>query len=515
MTGTEILAALERGELSSVEVVKSLHERADAVEPKVNGFAHQFRQQALAEAERCDEERARGQVRGPLHGLPISVKENIDTQGLASTLGVEGRLVKVADKDAVTVQLAKASGAIVLGKTNVPQALLSPMQCENPVFGATHNPWALTHGPGGSSSGEGAVIASGSSVLGFGTDLGGSIRFPASYCGIVGFKPTSNRWSNQGATSALAGQELVKAQMGPMARSVDDIILLMKALDSPKHWPLDPRVPPLPLGDPDAIDVSKLRIGYFDNDGFITPAASVLRAHTKALDILSDLGAELVHMPPVHQREVVQLYVGGVSSDGMKTLRGLLQDEKIVDANKVMWRAGHLPLRLRHAVGKMLPMLGQARMADLVSSIGEKDVATFWSLVAKRSQFQRAAFDAWEKAGVDVVVCPGGVTPAVPDGMGHDFSMVFSYFGRYNLFGMPAGVVPMTTVQPHETTRQTLQDRIDKRAAAVEAQSLGLPVSVQVVGLPWNDAPVLATMKTLQRAARSRQFYPLTPVQPA
>jgi fatty acid amide hydrolase len=513
MTASEMRDRLERGELCSVEIVKALHDRADEVESHVNGFAHQFRDEALRQALRADEERSRGEARGPLHGLPLTVKENIDTQGTASTMGLRARVGRPAERDAVIVRLAREAGVIVLGKSNVPQALL-PMHCTNAIFGSTRNPWSSTHVTGGSSGGEGALLASGESVLGLGTDLGGSIRFPASFCGVAGLKPTTCRWSNVGLNSPIAGQEFVRAQVGPMARTSRDVALLLRGLDSPQHSRHDLRVPPLALRDPDQIDLSKLRIGFYEDDGFISPAPACRRAVREALVALERAGAELVPMPPPNQREVVRLYIGATSGDGMRSYRRALAGEPVVDSLKMMWRLGRLPPSVRRLGARILSRLGEERLAAVVDASGEKSVARLWELVAQRNALRVAETQMWQAAGIQGLVCPASASPAVPIGMDHDFSIIFSYFGRYNLLGLPAAVAPVTRVRPDETDGPAGGDRIDRRAAAVAERSQGLPVAVQVVGPAWREDIVLAVMFAIEDHARAGELFPHTPVEP-
>jgi fatty acid amide hydrolase len=513
LTASEMRERLERGELCSVEIVEALHERADQVEDHVNGFAQQFREQALCEARHADEERSRGEARGPLHGLPLTVKENIDTRGTATTLGLRARLGRRAERDAVIVRLAREAGAVVIGKSNVPQALL-PMNCTNAVFGTTRNPWSPRHVTGGSSGGEGALLASGESALGLGTDLGGSIRFPASFCGVVGLKPTTWRWSNIGSSSPIAGQEFVVPQIGPMARSSRDVAMLLRGLDSPQHSRHDPKVPPLPIGDPDLVDLSKLRIGFYEDDGFIAPARSCRRAVREALAALEKTGAQLIPMPPSNQSEVVQLYIGATSSDGMRSYNRALDGEPVVESLKTIWRLGRLPLGIRRLGAKILRRIGEQRLAAVIEASGEKSVAQLWELVARRNALQVAENQVWQQAGIHALVCPASASPAVPIGMDKDFSIIFSYFGRYNLLGLPAAVVPVTRVRRDETDGPATGDRIDRRAAAVAAQSQGLPVAVQVVGRAWREDIVLAVMAAVEDCARTGELFPLTPLDP-
>src|SRR5262249_39232971 len=163
-------------------------ERIAEIDGRIRAFTAVFREEALASARRADEERAQGKVRGALHGMPVSVKESLDMAGCASTLGCHARRAQVADRDGGVLRRLRKSGAVVLGRTNVSQ-LLMYHESRNPLYGQTANPWSLSHTPGGSSGGEAAALAAGMSPLGVGTDIGGSIRVPAHFCGIAGLKP--------------------------------------------------------------------------------------------------------------------------------------------------------------------------------------------------------------------------------------------------------------------------------------------------------------------------------------
>ncbi|MAQ16181.1 MAG: amidase [Sandaracinus sp.] len=514
LSATTLKKMLDDGEVSSVEIVQALHARADEVEPRVGAFSHQLRRESLAAAEASDAERAKGDATGMLHGLPMTVKENIDTEGLASTLGMRSRENLPAPQDAVTVRVAKAEGALVLGKTNVPQSLLAPMETTNAIFGTTHNPWRHGHGPGGSSGGEGAAIASGTSLFGIGTDIGGSIRTPAAFCGIVGIKPTRNRWSNVGSNGVLAGQELVQSQVGPMARTTDDLILLMEALRSPAQAALDPAVPPLPLGDVRDIDATKLTVGFFEDDGWLTPAASVRRGVREAVRLLEDAGARVVRFEPQHVEEILFLYFRGLTADGTETLFEALDGESFIQPLRTLARMARMPKQARTGLAKALRLMGENRVPQLLEAMGEKRVKDFWSMAARRTALRREELGEWDRKGIDVLLCPSYATPAAPQGMSHDFTIGFVDLARFNLLDMPAGVVPITRVRPDEIHRSGIRDRVDKRAAQIEAESTGLPVGVQVVGRPWREDQVLATMRFLEERAREGEAFPVTPLDP-
>ncbi|MEM9070038.1 MAG: amidase family protein [Myxococcota bacterium] len=514
LTAVELKARLESGDATSVDIVEALHKRADEVEPRVGAFAHQFRKKALVDAEAADAARREGKPCGPLHGLPITIKENVNTEGVPSTLGLRARQGLPAPSDAVVVRLLREAGAIVIGKTNVPQTLLSPMESVNTLFGTTHNPWRHGHGPGGSSGGEGAAIAAGMSPFGVGTDIGGSIRIPASFCGVCGIKPTGHRWSNLGSQTLLRGQKFVQAQIGPLARSVDDLILLMRALDTPLHAAFDPDVPPLPLGEPGTVDPTKLTVGYYEDDGFFTPAASVRRGVREAAELLEKAGCRVVRFTPPNVEELLYLYFQGITSDGTATLFEMLEGEPLVPPLKTLGRLAKMPSRARQGLARALGLMGEGRIQRLMDSLGEKRVKELWKHAARRDELRIEEIKHWERSGVDVVIAPAYATTAAPIGMAHDFTLGFLNVSRYSLLNFPAGVVPVTHARPDETRRTVLRDRLDKRAAQIEAESAGLPVGVQLIARPWNDALLLSIMRVLEMEARKREDFPKTPVDP-
>jgi fatty acid amide hydrolase len=511
LTATEALNLLERRELSSVELVRALLDRADRVDSELGAFVQRFDREALDRAERADSARARGEAHGALLGLPVSIKESIAVAGTDSTLGLRARVGHPEREDALVVAMLREAGAIPIGKTNVPQTLLS-FECTNFVFGTTKNPWDVARVPGGSSGGEGAALASGSSLLGIGTDIGGSIRIPAAFCGVAGLKPTEHRWSNLGSHTAIAGQEAIRSQIGPMARCTRDLMLLMRALPSSKQAEHDPFVPPVPFGDPDAVDVAKLRIGVYDDDGFVTPAASVRRAVREAAEALRAAGATLVDFQPRRPRESVLSFFAIVSSDGAATLASRLGSEPVIRPLRLMRRIAGLPPPARKGLVRALGVMGERRSSELMSMLGRKPVERLWQLTAERAELRREEARAWHREQIDALLCPATVTPAVQHGASRDFSLGASYTIRYNVLNLPAGVVPVTRVRQEETARRSVVDRLDKRAASVELGSQGLPVGVQVVARPYQEHVALAVMEAIEQGRKSAADFPHTPV---
>ena len=227
-SATAQAAALRRGQVSSVELLKAYLERVDRFNPALNALVVDDRKVALQRARAADRALAKGEVWGPLHGLPMTVKESFDLVGHPTTWGHLPRKAHVAKQDALAVQRLKAAGAVIFGKSNVPLNL-ADFQSYNAVYGTTNNPWDLKRGPGGSSGGSAAMVAAGLSALEYGSDIGGSIRNPAAYCGVYGHKSTWCIVPKRGHSLApKPGAEADLSVIGPLARSAGDLALALK-----------------------------------------------------------------------------------------------------------------------------------------------------------------------------------------------------------------------------------------------------------------------------------------------
>lgn len=511
MSALQARREMDAGHLSSAELVNALHARADRLQGRLNAFVSQQREAARATAAQRDVERARGAVRGPLHGLPLSIKDNLEVEGTAATLGMRARAGHRSTRDAVVVRLAREAGGVVLGKTNVPQSLIA-METVNALFGTTQNPWNTGRTPGGSSGGEAAAIASGMSMLGVGTDIGGSVRIPAAYCGIAALKPTLHRWSNTGSLGALPGQEFTRAQVGPLARCAADVAFFFRSLDPTLHARLDPETAPLPVNAPEALDLHGVRVGFYADDGFFTPARSVQRALVQARSALEAAGATLVPYAPPRSREHYKLLAAGLTADGMHTLSAALAGEPPVQPLGLNMRLGGLPRRVLRAMAQAAQLAGQVRLAETLDMMGQRQVHELWALNWTRTSLQREELAAWNQANLDALLCPATATPAPPHGSTADFTAAAVFTTRYNLLNLPAGVVPVTRARAEELERSVRVDRLDEKAAMIEAESMGLPVGVQLVGRPFREDMVLRLMMAVEDAARRGEDFPHTPV---
>lgn len=500
-TATALSELLARRAISSEELVRAHVDRIITLDGRVSSFVELLRGLALEEAKKIDEARARGEALGPLAGLPVSVKENLDMTGRAATLGILARKHKLAKSDAGIVRALRRAGAIIIGRTNVPQLLLSH-ETRNPVFGVTNNPHSAKHAPGGSSGGEAAAIASGFSTMGVGTDIGGSIRVPAHFCGITGLKPTLDRWSNRGSNGALVGQEVVRSQTGPMARNVSDLTMFFRAIDPLAMAADDPLVPPVPVRDLAGIDVRKLRVGFFVDDGLIRPSLAVQHAIHQSVSALEGAGVEVVPFVPPAIRDAIGCYLAALGSDGGKTAFSQLEGTTIESTLEPLKRAAALSPTVRAGLSRALLALGQERVAWVLSFGGEKAVDELWRITKRARDYRLQLVEAMQKLGIGAILCPAHATAALPHGMGGQFLLAGSYSMLFNLVQFPAGVVPVGTVLESEARRDPsgTSDRFETIAREVDAQSAGLPVGVQIAAPPFHDEEVLALMSTLERA---------------
>jgi amidase len=262
-TGTELVARMRAREVSAAEVMRAHLARIDAVNPELNAIVTLDRDAALAGADAADRRLAEGEPLGPLHGLPIAIKDLEDTAGMRTTYGSPIFRDHVPEADTLLVTRLRSAGAIVIGKTNTPE-FGAGSQTFNPVFGATRNPFDPARTPGGSSGGAAAAVASGMLPLADGSDLGASVRNPAAFCGLVGLRPSPGRIPAVPAASPWSPLSVY----GPIARTVEDAALLLRALCGP-----DPRAPlslddsPEAFADVSAADLSAVRIAWSDDLG--------------------------------------------------------------------------------------------------------------------------------------------------------------------------------------------------------------------------------------------------------
>lgn len=291
VSATTLARRIREHEVSSEEVVDAYLRRIEAVNPRLNALVAPSAERALAEARAADAALARGELAGPLHGVPFTVKDWIDAVGLPCTGGELRYKDRMPHRDATVVARMRDAGAILLGKTNV--------TVENEVYGRTNNPYNLAYSPRGSSSGEAALIAAGGSPLGLGSDSGGSIRRPAHACGIAGLKPTTGHFP---FISALNDP---RTTIGPLARYVEDLALALPILSGP-DW-RDAGVIPMPLEDWRAVDLAALRVAFYTHHGDAEPTPETAETCRRAAGAQTGVCARVEETVPPRVEEAYGL----------------------------------------------------------------------------------------------------------------------------------------------------------------------------------------------------------------
>ena len=442
-------ALIRKRELSSVELIEAHLSHISAVNPSINAVVELLGERALHQARIADEALAQGRSSGPLHGVPFSVKDSIEVEGTRCTAGTVGRAAApLSTADATLVARLRQAGAIPVAKTNLPD-LLFAFESDNLLFGRTNNPYDLTRTPGGSSGGEAALIAARGSPMGLGSDCAGSVRLPAAFCGIAGLKPTSGRLPRTGHFPPSGGWIEALWQIGPMARQIEDLVLMMGLLTGPDGVDPAAGVPFSPL---DERKLRGLRIAFHTDNGCCAAGpevAAVVRSAAGALAI-DVTGAEETR--PSCVSEAYDLEMKLLGADGGDSLRAYLA------------------------------AIGSSRVHPLLTGWLEKleayrtDLPGFQSYWAEWDRY-RAEIAAFLLRH-DAIICPAYPQPALPHGASIEDANFrgFSYTMAYNLAGLPAVVV------------------------RCGESSAGLPVAVQIVAKPWREDVALAIAARLELA---------------
>ena len=448
---TELVRLVASGALSAVDVVTAHLERIDALDPSLNAFVDLRRDAALAEARAQDALAATGAPRGPLGGLPVTVKSAIEVTGLRCETGSPSRAGVIAERDAAVVARMRAAGAIVLGTTNVADMLMG-YESENPLHGRTNNPWDLSRTPGGSSGGESAAIASGCSAGGIGSDGGGSIRVPAHFAGICGLKPTPGRIPGTGHQPPCLGPFSLIGVVGPMARTVRDVYLLFAAIAG---WDAaDPRAAPVPIAPLEPEPRRPLRIGFFEDDGRTPVTAETRAAVRAAARAAADAGYTVEAFMPAGLERARELWDVFFCEIALLILKEPLKGAELeLTILKEFLRRGARP---------PLSSLG------FTEAWIDRDVVR--ADLLRQMETHR------------VLICPVASVPAFRhgerrwtiDGREVHYLDAMSYTQWFNVLGNPAAVVP------------------------AGRSPEGLPIGVQVVGRPFEEELVLSVAAAIE-----------------
>lgn len=437
-------AAIRNRQVKSVDLVRAFLDRIEKVNPALNAVVHSTADLAMKYAAKFDAELDSGSLRGPLHGIPMTIKDSLDTAEATTTWGTTGRKDYRPGADATCVSRLRQAGAILMGKTNTPEFTLS-FQTDNLVYGRTNNPYDPSRTPGGSSGGAAAIIAAGASPFDIGTDTGGSIRLPSHFCGIAGIKPTTGRVPCTGNALPSSGLIAPLSQPGPMARYVDDLGLLLSIIAGPDL--IDPHSVDAVWHDPTGVDVTSLRIGYHTDNGIRKPMGEIQSAVQHAVQMLRDNGMAVSEARPSGIEMAGFIFSRVFSADGGEMLEALLEDNHTRTPSP----------RVQASLDRPAPAISQREFAQ---------VLTLWD---NYKSTMLSYFNDF-----DILICPVNAHTAIVHGNDEDLA-AYSYTLSFNLAGWPGTVIRGGT------------------------DNMGLPIGIQIVSRPFREDHCLAVAAWLEQ----------------
>ncbi len=440
----DMAAGIQNKEVTSVQLVQGFLDRIEKVNDQLNAVVLSNAERALKLAAKADDDLKNGNLYGPLHGIPMTIKDSLDTLDTVTTWGTTGRQDFRPGRDATCVARLREAGAILIAKTNTPEFTLS-FQTDNLVYGQTKNPYDTTRTPGGSSGGAAAIIAAGASPFDIGTDTAGSIRLPSHFCGITGIKPTSGRVPCTGNALPSSGLLAPLTQPGPMARSVTDLACLLPIISGPDK--LDPYAVPAPLNNPDNVDIRSLKIAYHADNGIKTPMPDVVDTINHVVGLFSESGIEVMEARPagLEMTEFIRNRV--FAADGGEFIEALLED-----------------CRTETPSPKIQLMLDRKPY-----EISQREFAQSITLWDNFRSSMLGIFDDF-----DVLISPVNGKTAILLGEEEDLAD-YTYTSAYNLTGWPGTVIRAGTDQN------------------------GLPIGVQILASPFREDHCLAIASWLEK----------------
>jgi len=446
------LAMLRSGGISVVELAEAHIRQIERLDPQLNAFADFNPDRVRAEARRLE---SLQDVRGVLHGLPVTVKSSIATAGYRCEIGSLLQKGDIPREDAVVVARLRAAGALILGTTNCPEFLMA-YETANLLHGQTRSPWDLERSPGGSSGGESAAIAAGLSAAGLGSDSGGSVRVPAHFTGICSLKPTPGRIPGTGHLPPCVGPFSILGAIGPMARTIQDVSLMFRVLSGQDAT--DPISPPVGLRELRLEDLRGSAIGYFEDDGLVPVTAETRQAVQDAARALCEAGFRVEPFRPRTLESLRKLWWTFFVKCGAMfyapTIRGREQHLSPIFKEFLEIAAGTPPLTA----------------TEVLNAWAELDV-----LRAKTLE---------EMCDHRVLLCPVASIPAFRhgerkwsiDGQSVDYLDAVRHTQWFNALAAPAAVVP------------------------VGRSPEGLPIGVQIVARPFDDEVALVVAAAIDAA---------------
>ncbi|KAF4439092.1 hypothetical protein FACUT_4446 [Fusarium acutatum] len=497
-----LLENLKMGKLTAEKLVSATIRRAIDSHRETNCLSEPLFESALERAKSLDEYfEKHQQLIGPLHGIPVSVKDQFDIIGVDTTLGYVGRSFKPARANAVMVTLLEKLGAVIITKTVIPQSIMYG-ETESPLWGLTTYPSRPELSPGGSSGGEATLMRMSGSLGGWATDIGGSIRVPSHLCGLFGLKPSSGRFSYSGAANSHEGQSHVPSSIGPMSPSLPNLITLTKECLLAEPWKLDPNVVPVPWrqADFEGVQKRKLTIGVILDDGVVRPHPEIQEAVRRAVAIFEKAGHKVIPWSTADHSSCIEIQDQFYRADGGEDIK-----TEIAVAGE--------------------PMI--AHVEALVNSSKPISVYEYWQLNRRKTAAQEAYNKKWTTTAgledgecVDVIISPVSPHTAVP----HRSSRWTGYAKIWNFLDYTAMSFPFAkfghsedptssdiyVTAAEEARNGFLHDYAPRNAIDEWIRGLydpeamkGLDIGVQIIGRRYEEEKVLGVASLLEKLIRA------------
>ncbi|CDR44205.1 CYFA0S14e00804g1_1 [Cyberlindnera fabianii] len=483
-----ILSKIKSKEWTAVEVASAFGHRATIAHQLTNCLSEIFFEEGLTMAKELDEYYATtGKLKGPLHGLPISLKDNLNIKGQPTSIGFVGFAFNPPkfEDDAVLVGMLREMGAVFYVKTNVPVAMMMP-ESINFIYGNTVNPFNRDLTAGGSSGGEAALIALKGSPIGIGSDIGGSLRIPAANQNLFTIRSSGGRFPTYGARSGLPGLESVNSVNGPISTSLDAVEFYSKTVIDGEPWLKDGKVIEMPWRDVDLPE--KLTFGVIRDDGVVHPYPAVLRGLDHTVEKLREAGHEVIEWEPQDHERLDTIITEFFLSDGgehCKEYAGLTGEP-------------------------FFPYM------EMYNKCKEKGVSELWDLHAERTTLMKRYIDRWAASAsmtstgkpIDAILMP--VSPY--SGVGHGKFRYVGYTAWVNALDYTAGTVPVLradkSIDKKEADYVPKNSRDEENYALCDTDEVdGGPVSVQVVGRRLQEEKVLKMMRVVAKAVGTEKYW--------
>lgn len=486
----ELVKLVKMGDLKPKEILLAFGKQALIAQSKTNCLTEVMLKDAEKWAEEAD-------LSGPLGGIPVSLKDQVVVKGYDATVGYSKLAFNPAKEDGETTQILRSAGAVPYVKTNVPITMMA-IEGYNGLFGRTTNWHNPNYAPGGSSQGEGALLASGGSRIGIGSDIGGSVRVPAAWSGVCSLKLSTFRWPLDGS---VGGYEGVQPTQSPMAKTLPDLSYFIKVILGIEPWKVDFRLMPLPWREVEL--PSKPKVGVLTFPRFLPPTPAQQRALDTTVDALKKQGCEIVEFElPAAEEEYDNLVHRLYYADGFKRFTrnlypGEHNDPFVASVAKYVTRCKFV----RKIWQGLLRLFGYSQKADALANEHSSSTLEYIDDTGRREQLRKQFRKYWDDIGVDFVVSPPHASPALPNYVPESFRAIL-YTSLFNLLDYPAGVIPVGRVDSKldqlpstfDFNKLTYPGKITYETYD-PVKMEGLPTAVQIVTKRYEDELALKAME--------------------